>query len=97
MDGKSATGAFSTGEPVHAAKPSITQNRDRIKLVNLFGTIGKNMWILLLEAGVALFLLIFIVWWTMSGKKPDRPAAPQAALPPREDNSPSNPDEQHPQ
>lgn len=30
------------------------------------------MWLLFLEAGVALFLLIFIVWWTMfSGKKPD--------------------------
>ena len=29
------------------------------------------MWILMLEAGVALFLLVFIVWWTMySGKKP---------------------------
>ena len=23
------------------------------------------MWILMLEAGVALFLLVFIVWWTM--------------------------------
>jgi hypothetical protein len=23
------------------------------------------MWILLVEAGVALFLLVFIVWWTM--------------------------------
>lgn len=33
------------------------------------------MWILLLEAGVALFLLVFIVWWTMSGKKPDRSPA----------------------
>ncbi len=31
------------------------------------------MWLLLLEAGVALFLLVFIVWWTMfSGKKPDQ-------------------------
>jgi hypothetical protein len=30
------------------------------------------MWLLLLEAGVALFLLIFIVWWTMfSGRKQD--------------------------
>ena len=30
------------------------------------------MWILMVEAGVALFLLVFIVWWTMySGKKPD--------------------------
>jgi len=29
------------------------------------------MWILMIEAGVALFLLVFIVWWTMySGKKP---------------------------
>ena len=32
----------------------------------------RYMWLLFLEAGVALFLLIFIVWWTMfSGKKPD--------------------------
>jgi hypothetical protein len=32
------------------------------------------MWILMLEAGVALFLLVFIVWWTMfSGRKPERP------------------------
>jgi hypothetical protein len=30
------------------------------------------MWMLILEAGVALFLLLLIVWWTMfSGKKPD--------------------------
>ncbi len=29
------------------------------------------MWLLMVEAGVALFLLVFIVWWTMySGKKP---------------------------
>jgi hypothetical protein len=41
------------------------------------------MWILLLEACVALFLLVFIVWWTMyAGRKPapparrDPPAAP---------------------
>ena len=33
------------------------------------------MWILLLEAGVALFLLVFIVWWTMfAGRKPTPPA-----------------------
>jgi len=32
------------------------------------------MWLLGLEAGVAMFLLIFIVWWTMfSGKKPNHP------------------------
>ncbi|WP_423708350.1 hypothetical protein [Undibacterium sp. WLX3042] len=28
------------------------------------------MWLLLLEAGMALFILIFIVWWTMfSGRR----------------------------
>ncbi len=32
------------------------------------------MWILMVEACVALFLLVFIVWWTMySGKKPETP------------------------
>jgi len=31
------------------------------------------MWILMLEALAALFLFVFIVWWTMfSGKKPPR-------------------------
>lgn len=42
------------------------------------------MWLLMLEAGVALFLLVFIVWWTMpSGKKRD-----QHTLPPNEDQQP---------
>lgn len=32
------------------------------------------MWLLLVEAGVALFLLVFIVWWTMfSGRTPPKP------------------------
>lgn len=31
------------------------------------------MWLLMLEAGIALFLLAFIVWWTMfSGRKPNQ-------------------------
>ncbi|MFC0254570.1 hypothetical protein [Massilia consociata] len=31
------------------------------------------MWILMLEAGVALFLIVFIVWWTMfAGRKDTR-------------------------
>jgi len=30
------------------------------------------MWLLILEAGLALGLLVFIVWWTMfSGRKDD--------------------------
>jgi hypothetical protein len=37
------------------------------------------MWILLLEAGGALFLLLFIVWWTMfSGREPERRERGQA-------------------
>jgi hypothetical protein len=44
------------------------------------------MWLLMLEAGVALFLLVFIVWWTMfSGKKPTQPPQ-QKSLPPKEDS-----------
>ncbi|WP_199688155.1 hypothetical protein [Noviherbaspirillum sedimenti] len=39
------------------------------------------MWLLLLEAGVALFLLVFIVWWTMpSAKKPNPPAQKREEL-----------------
>lgn len=34
------------------------------------------MWLLFVEAGIAVFLLIFIVWWTMfAGKKPVHPPA----------------------
>jgi hypothetical protein len=41
------------------------------------------MWILGLEAGAALFLLVFIVWWTMfAGRKPEQPAPRQTAHPP---------------
>jgi hypothetical protein len=38
------------------------------------------MWLLMVEAGIALFLLVFIVWWTMfSGKKPDHLPPEQAS------------------
>jgi hypothetical protein len=37
------------------------------------------MWILMLEAGVALFLLVFIVWWTMYQGKPSAKEAPPPA------------------
>lgn len=31
------------------------------------------MWWLILEAGAAFFIFVFIVWWTMfSGRKPDQ-------------------------
>ena len=41
------------------------------------------MWALMLEAGVALFLLVFIVWWTMfSGREPS--LSPEKESPPHE-------------
>jgi hypothetical protein len=44
------------------------------------------MWLLMLEAGIALFLLVFIVWWTMpSSKNKDNPSKP---LPPKDDAQP---------
>jgi hypothetical protein len=44
------------------------------------------MWILFLEAGVALFLLIFIVWWTMfAGRKPTQQSQPTTNRPARDD------------
>lgn len=44
------------------------------------------MWLLLLEAGVAGFLLIFIVWWTMySGPKSQRPPPAEST---KEEDSP---------
>lgn len=45
------------------------------------------MWLLFVEAGIALFLLIFIVWWTMySGKKPTPPTV-QKPVPPKDDTA----------
>jgi hypothetical protein len=46
------------------------------------------MWILVAEAGGALFLLVFIVWWTMfAGRKPDakRPAQTRQDRPVQDD------------
>jgi hypothetical protein len=32
------------------------------------------MWVIFVEAAAAMFLFVFIVWWTMfSGKKPEAP------------------------
>ncbi len=45
------------------------------------------MWLLMLEAGVALFLLVFIVWWTASGRRPDRPAR-REKLPGEDESNP---------
>ena len=43
------------------------------------------MWLLMLEAGAALLVLLFIVWWTMfSGREPKQPKRSARAV--REEN-----------
>ncbi|HSY28883.1 MAG TPA: hypothetical protein VK832_15355 [Burkholderiaceae bacterium] len=38
------------------------------------------MWVIFVEAAAAMFVFVFIVWWTMfSGKKSDAP--PEESLP----------------
>ncbi|WP_167223474.1 hypothetical protein [Massilia rubra] len=55
---------------VHAARTSATAPAETSKLLRV-EDMGVDMWVLMLEAGVAFFLLVFIVWWTMySGPKP---------------------------
>jgi hypothetical protein len=36
------------------------------------------MWVIYLEMGVALAMLILIVWWTWPGKRPDRATKDEA-------------------
>ena len=54
-------------DKANATTPSETSKLQRIEDIRI------SMWLLMVEAGVALFLLVFIVWWTMySGKKPEQ-------------------------
>ena len=55
------------------------------------------MWILMLEAGVALFLLVFIVWWTMfSGRPEERKRPLREEKEPLRDTLPDSPREPPP-
>jgi hypothetical protein len=58
-----------------SAKATIPSETGKLRRVD---NMRICMWLLILEAGVAMFLLVFIVWWTMySGPKPthDEPEA----------------------
>jgi hypothetical protein len=58
------------GGVVHAASRATTASKGGT--LRRVDNMGDRMWILALEAGGALCLLVFIVWWTMySGRKPD--------------------------
>jgi hypothetical protein len=51
------------------ARATIPIEASKLRRVDIMGTC---MWLLILEAAVAMFLLVFIVWWTMySGAKPN--------------------------
>jgi hypothetical protein len=68
--GVGCTGGGSGGVVVQAASESATavSGTSKLRRVN---NIRIAMWVLMIEACVAFFLLVFIVWWTMySGKKP---------------------------
>ena len=47
------------------------------------------MWILMVEAGVALFLLVFIVWWTMFAGRKDVDDKTGQSPPRRDDDRPA--------
>jgi hypothetical protein len=66
-------GVVVQADSAKTTSPSETGKLRRVDIMRI------SMWLLILEAGVALFLLVFIVWWTMySGPKPthDQPATP---------------------
>jgi hypothetical protein len=79
-------GDGSGGIVVQAVMPNATKTADTSKLVRVNDIGVLDMWLLMLEAGVAMFLLVFIVWWTMfSGKKPTQQSQPKP--PPRKDDA----------
>jgi hypothetical protein len=64
--GGTGTAGFSggSGVVVQAARESATTPSGTSRLVRV-NDIRIAMWVLMLEACVAFFLLVFIVWWTM--------------------------------
>jgi hypothetical protein len=80
MTGAATTGAADgvggDGAVLHAASKIATAPSEPSKVLGK-GGMESDMWLLMAEALVALFLLVFIVWWTMySGRKPDRTDQP---------------------
>jgi hypothetical protein len=69
------------GGVVQAASANATAVSERGKLRRI-EDIRIVMWVLILEACVAFFLLVFIVWWTMYlGPKPPAQEAEKLAAP----------------
>ena len=71
MTGGGAEGAAGFGSVEQAFSRLTSAIRTgTLRRIVYMGTMGTDMWILMVEAGVALFLFVFIVWWTMfAGRK----------------------------
>jgi plastocyanin domain-containing protein len=80
--GPGAEGAGGSGVVVQAARESATTPSGTVRLRRV-NDIRMAMWVLMIEACVAFFLLVFIVWWTMyQGKGKDQSKKPAAKIPP---------------
>jgi hypothetical protein len=66
-DGAVGGGAFVTGGTGRVAHPT-THSQANAKLQWRNQCLYPTMWLILLEAALALALLVFIVWWTMFDK-----------------------------
>ena len=76
-------GAVVQADIARATAPTETS---KLRVDNRDEDIRIAMWVLMIEAGVALFLLVFIVWWTMySGKKPSDHEHEQLSAPPKDE------------
>mgnify|MGYP006319061027 FL=1 len=66
-DGAVGGGAFVTGGTGRVAHPA-SHSKANAKLQWRNQCLYPTMWLILLEAALALALLVFIVWWTMFDK-----------------------------
>ena len=63
----SAAGAGARTSPVGAAQPASTAIAQAMIAALTDGE--RVMWVIYLEAGAAVTMVLLIVWWTMRGKK----------------------------
>ena len=80
------------GVVVQAVSANPTTASETSKLLRV-DNIRNDMWLLMIEAGIALFLLLFIVWWTMfSGPKPNDDQQADTPPAPADDKAPGEQD-----
>lgn len=85
-------GAGCGGVVVQADSANPTTPSETSKLLRV-DNIRIAMWLLMIEAGIALFLLLFIVWWTMySGPKHSDDQHAEKPPAPTDDKAPGEQD-----